>query len=152
MATGQNYVRVMNRNTRPKLATTNTDYCSKSRTCGRSHVAVYGDGKSLIRTILILCCVAMTCGDFKNRISRSIKTLKKMNRSFPPVTQRIGYCNLDPDCDWSWNQTDGFQKYMASPHSNLSKSFPITDADKSTQGMKISNWCFLTRNLYEKFS
>ncbi|XP_067210065.1 ALK tyrosine kinase receptor isoform X2 [Linepithema humile] len=133
MATGRNYG-VMIRNTRPKLATTNTDYCPMIRKCSRSHVSVHGDGRSLIRTILILCCVAMTCGDFKNRMSRNIKALQKMNRSSPPVTQRIGYCNLDPDCDWSWNQTDGFQKYMASPRSNLSKFFPTTDADKSTRG------------------
>lgn len=113
MAIRQNY-QVMIKNTQPELATINTDYSLASRTCGRSHVTVHGDGRLLIRIILIFCCVVMSCGDFKNK---------------------IGYCNLDPDCDWSWNQTDGFQKYMASQHSNLSRFFPITDADKSTKGI-----------------
>lgn len=133
----------MIRNIRPKLATTNTDYYPMIRTCSHSHASVHRDGRSFIRTILILCCVAMTCGDFKNRMSRSVKTLQKMNRSPPVTNQRIGYCTLDPDCDWSWNQTDGFQKYMASSHSNLSRFFPIMDADNSTKGIKI----FFTKKL-----
>ncbi|XP_014489492.1 PREDICTED: ALK tyrosine kinase receptor isoform X2 [Dinoponera quadriceps] len=103
-----------------------------SHTCDRRHVlsSSSGAGGSLLRIVaLSLCCVMATCGDFKDRTPRSIQDLKNAMKNNNLAS--LGECDLEPHCDWRWNQTRGFQVIPAPARSKFG---PITDANNSENG------------------
>ena len=125
--------------TRPKLATTIAGYSQASRTCNRRHVSVYNgsNGRLLFGIVLFCCYITMTCG---SKISMwHGKSFKDLLAALPskhsPHYPQMGYCDLDTDCDWSWNDTHGFKKVKA--RTSLSRTFPNTDANNSSNGTKI---------------
>jgi len=124
--------------TQPRLATTIAGYSQASRTCDRRHVSMHdsGSGGFLLRIVLICCCITVTCGSKLNM--RHGKNFKEILALIPSKhsSQRsqMGYCDLDIECDWSWNETQGFKKVKALRTS--SRSFPATDANNSSNGTK----------------
>lgn len=142
----------MIRDIRLKLAITTAGYNQANCTCDRRHVSIHGGGSgSFLRFVLIFCCVTVTCGDSKGRMSRGIKDLQTVLNSSP----QIGHCDLEIDCDWYWDRDSrNFMKVMASssvPYSALSK-YPTTDADKSTTGTKTWASCTFLKEIGVKLS
>ncbi|KAL0123932.1 hypothetical protein PUN28_006035 [Cardiocondyla obscurior] len=45
---------------------------------------------------------------------------------------QMGYCDLETECDWNWNETYGFKKVKA--RNTTLKTFPNTDSDNSSNG------------------
>lgn len=139
--------------TQPRLAITIAGYSQASRTCDRRHVSIHdgGSGGSLLRMVLICCFVTVTCGTkFSMWHGKSFKELLAVLPSKnSPQHLQIGYCDLDTECNWSWNKTHSFRKVKASRTS--SRSFPTTDASNSSNGTKASgrSYIFFRKNWHE---
>ncbi|XP_012522088.2 ALK tyrosine kinase receptor [Monomorium pharaonis] len=120
---------------RPRLASTIAGYNQTSRTCDRRHVPAYGgSGGLLLRIVLICCCVTITYSSkFSMWHGKSFKELLADRPKNSPQHSQMGYCDLDIECDWFWNETHGFKKVKAS-RNGLPKSFPTTDASNSPNG------------------
>lgn len=112
---------------RPGLASTIAGHTQI--TCDRQHVFGGGRGaSSLLRVILTLYCLTMTCGS-KDRLPRGIKELQKALHSSPQI---VSHCDFELPCDlWFWNRTSSFRRVAASSTSVL---LPPIDADNSTKG------------------
>ncbi|XP_070151129.1 ALK tyrosine kinase receptor isoform X2 [Polyergus mexicanus] len=132
----------MIRDVRLRLAITTADHNQASCTCDRRHVPIHGGGGGrFLRFFLIFCCITLTCGDSKNRMSRGIKDLQIALKTWPPSFQTMGHCDLEPDCDWYWERQYTnhktanltFEKVMASTSFD-NPYFPIMDANKSANG------------------
>ncbi|XP_018396574.1 PREDICTED: ALK tyrosine kinase receptor [Cyphomyrmex costatus] len=119
--------------TRPRLATTIAGYSQANRTCNRRHMSARNNGSLLLRIILICYCVTAICGSKTSMLYGTIKDIQTVLPSkHSPHYPQIGYCDLDTDCDWSWNDTHGFKKVKA--QATQSSTYPITDADNSSNG------------------
>ena len=123
--------------TRPRLATTIAGYSRTSRTCNRRHVSVHNGGSGrLLFGIVLYCYITVTCGS-----KISMLHGKNFKESAPAKHSshypQMGSCDLDTECDWSWNDTHGFKKVKA--RTSLSRAFPNTDANNSANGTKILN-------------
>ncbi|KAL6421509.1 hypothetical protein ACFW04_014280 [Cataglyphis niger] len=133
----------MIRDVRLRLAITTADYNQVSYTCGdRRHVSIHGGGGGLfLRFFLIFCCVTITCGGSKNRMSHGIKDLQTALKTWPQSRPTVGHCDLEPDCDWFWERQYTnpktanltFEKVMAATVFE-NPDFPIVDADDSKNG------------------
>ncbi|XP_019886426.2 ALK tyrosine kinase receptor isoform X2 [Ooceraea biroi] len=109
---------------RPELAST-----IAGQTCDRQHVSTRGSGRgaSLLRVVLILCCVMMIYGS--NKVPRGIKELRDEMKN---PRQALGYCDFEVPCNiWFWNRTSSFTRVTASSTSVI---LPSMDADNSTNG------------------
>ncbi|KYN34630.1 ALK tyrosine kinase receptor [Trachymyrmex septentrionalis] len=118
--------------TRPRLATTIAGYSRTSRTCNRRHVSVHNGGNGrLLFGIVLYCYITVTCGS-----KISMLHGKNFKESAPAKHSshypQMGSCDLDTECDWSWNDTHGFKKVKA--RTSLSRAFPNTDANNSANG------------------
>lgn len=139
--------------TRPRLAITIAGYSQANRTCDRRHVSVHdgGSGGLLLRIVLICCFVTVTCGTKSMLYGKNFKELLAvLPPKNPPQHSQMGYCDLDTDCDWFWNETQGFKKVKASRTSS-SRFFPTTDASNSSNGTKAldRSYIFFMRNWHE---
>lgn len=119
--------------TRPRLATSTAGYSRASRTCDRRHVFVQdgGNGGLLLRIVLICCCVTVSCGT-KFNMWQGKNFMDRLAIRSKNASPQMGHCDLDIDCDWEWNETQGFKKVKALRTN--SRSFPSTDANNSTYG------------------
>ncbi|XP_011703178.1 PREDICTED: ALK tyrosine kinase receptor isoform X2 [Wasmannia auropunctata] len=115
--------------TRPKLATVAGQ---TRRTCRRRHVSVH-DGGLLLRIILICCFITVTCGSKLRQGMNRKDFMGSKSSKYSSQHSQIGYCDLDIECDWSWDESHGFKKVKAS-RTNLSRLFPITDANNASNG------------------
>lgn len=148
----------MIRDVRLRLAITTTDYNQVSCTCGdRRHVSIHGGGGGLfLRFFLIFCCVTITCGGSKNRMSHGIKDLQTALKTWPQSRPTVGHCDLEPDCDWFWERQYTnpktanltFEKVMATTVLENS-DFPIVDADDSKNGTEILDQSYVFESKIE---
>ncbi|XP_011256082.1 ALK tyrosine kinase receptor isoform X1 [Camponotus floridanus] len=130
----------MIRDIRLRLANPTADYNQAICTCGRRHVSIHGGGGGfLLRFFLIFCCVTITCSH-KDKTSRGIKDLQIALNGSPRL---MGHCDLETDwsCDWFWQppstneqSTNPIFKKVTSASGNLSKYFPTSNANNSTNG------------------
>ncbi|XP_017880511.1 ALK tyrosine kinase receptor isoform X2 [Ceratina calcarata] len=81
---------------------------------------------SLLRFLLVLCCITGTCCVRREKMPRTTSQVK--HRSLQP----IGHCDLEDDmCEWSWSHSPGFNK-TTPPVQNADG--PTVDASNSTTG------------------
>ncbi|XP_020282879.1 ALK tyrosine kinase receptor isoform X2 [Pseudomyrmex gracilis] len=98
--------------------------CCARRTCDRW----------LRWIIVVLWCVTVTCSSrskYNKHKPQSLKGLINMTQS-----SHVNQCNLDPKCDWFWNETNGFKKHEAQPSdiNDPTMRYPTTDASNSSHG------------------
>lgn len=109
----------------------------------RRRVSTHDGGRLLLWTILLCCCNTVACDTsrqlekFGMWYGKNFKELQAVgSRNSVP---RLGYCDLDIDCDWEW--TEVFKKVKAA-RTSASKAFPSTDASNSSSGTTIFDRCF----------